>query len=213
MESASRTNEINPGHLAECTSETNRGSNDASPCTAIGNCTEIVVTPRRKSSIAVLSPRLEIQTARHVDSWRAVSRLVLASYANHDAQFSQFKQAALFRMRRRAIARTYSQVRSYGVQIQSPLSAFVSLVRTLIGELQKAGSQSDPLTSVASCLVAKGLVVSLALNDAWHGVREASPTVLQEFQLYLSLTSAPALIQAGYFRFISGGRWSRLGLR
>ncbi len=164
-------------------------------------------------SVQILLPRLEIKTARRVDSRRAVFRLVSASYANHDAQFSQFKQAALFRMRRRAIARTYSEVRSYGVQIQSPLSAFVSLVRILIGELQKAGSQSDPLTSVASCLVAKGLVVSLALNDAWHGVREASLTVLQEFQLYLSLTSAPALIHASHCRIMSGGSRSHLGLQ
>ena len=88
-----------------------------------------------KSSNRVWLPRLEIKTARRIDLRRAVSRLVRASYANHEAKLSQFKRATLFRVRRRAIARTYCRIGSYGVQIQSPLSGFVSLVRVLIGEL------------------------------------------------------------------------------
>lgn len=45
----------------------------------------------RKSSIAVLSPRLEIQTARRIGLWRAVFRLVQASYAVCEALARWFK--------------------------------------------------------------------------------------------------------------------------
>ena len=86
-----------------------------------------------KSSNRVLLSRLEIRIARRNEMRRAVSRLVGASYANHEAQLSQFKQAALFRMRRRAIARNRCVAGSWGVQIQSPFSEFGSLLRVLIG--------------------------------------------------------------------------------
>ena len=101
-------------------------------------------------------PRLEIKTARRIHLGRAVSRLASASYANREAQLSQFKQATLFRLRRRAIARTYCRIGSCGVQIQLPLSAFVSLVRVLIEELPVRTT----LPSVANSFVAEGFIFS-----------------------------------------------------
>ena len=87
--------------------------------------------PSHKPPAQIQSSRLETITARRIDLRRPVSRLVGASYAIHEAQLRQFQQATLFEMRRRAIARTYCRIGNYGVQIQLPLSAFVSLVRVL----------------------------------------------------------------------------------
>jgi hypothetical protein len=58
VESASETNAINPGYFAEYWSETDRGSNDASPFAVIGNCTEMEVTPRRKIQLSSCRPDL-----------------------------------------------------------------------------------------------------------------------------------------------------------
>ena len=85
--------------------------------------------------VQILSPRLEIKTARRIDLRRAVSRLVVASYANHKAQISHFKRATLFETRRKAFSRNRCVAESWGVQIQSPLPEFGSLVRVLFGEL------------------------------------------------------------------------------
>ena len=85
------------------------------------------------ASVQILLPRLEIRTARRNELRRAVSRLVGASYANHEAQLSQFKQATLFGMQRRPIARNYYLAGIYRVQILPPRSVSVSLVRVLIG--------------------------------------------------------------------------------
>ena len=98
--------------------------------------------------VQIPPPRLKITTARCIDLRRAVSRLVRASYANHEAQLSQFKRAKLFRVRRGAIARTYCRIGSYGVQIQSPLSEFGSLVRVLIGELSGRLCEPNPWSHV-----------------------------------------------------------------
>ena len=68
-----------------------------------------------KSSNRVWWPQLRNKTARRMDMRRAVSRLVRASYANDEAQLSQFKQATLLRVRRGAIARIYCQIGSCGV--------------------------------------------------------------------------------------------------
>ena len=102
-----------------------------------------------KSSNRVWLPRLESQTARRVHSWRAVSRLVGASYAIHEGQLSQFKQATQFEMRRRPIARTYCLTGFYGVQILSPLSVSVSLVRVPIGELSVSIRTTNPRSHIA----------------------------------------------------------------
>jgi hypothetical protein len=59
-----------------------------------------------KSSNRVLLSRLKTRTARRIDLRRAVSCLVGASYASHEAQLSQFKQATLFETQRKAISRT-----------------------------------------------------------------------------------------------------------
>ena len=57
--------------------------------------------------------------------------------ANHEAQLSQFKRATLFRDATEGqLLEPVRRVRSYGVQIQSPPSAFVSLVRVLIGDMR-----------------------------------------------------------------------------
>ena len=62
--------------------------------------------PAHKPPIQIQSSRLETITARRIDLRRAVSRVIGASYAIHEAQLRQFKQATLFGMRRRAIVRT-----------------------------------------------------------------------------------------------------------
>lgn len=97
----------------------------------------------QRSLVQILFPRLEFKTASYVHSWLAVSRLVDASYANHEAQLSQFKQATQFGMRRRPIARTYCLTGFYGVQILSPLSMSVTLVRVLVGAFSELGLAID----------------------------------------------------------------------
>lgn len=134
-EMAVRMGRDDPGHYSMSGRDENYDGIVVSTWHARDNCAEELITPRRKSSNRVLSPRLEVKTARRVHSWRAVSRLVGASYANHEAQLSQFKQATQFGMRRRPFARTYCLTGLYGVQILSPLSVSVSLVRVSIGEL------------------------------------------------------------------------------
>ena len=88
-----------------------------------------------KSSNRVWLPRLEIKTARRVQLRRAVSRLSPASYVIHEGQHCRFKRMIHFGPRKRTTALTCCRIESYRVQIQSPLSQFVTAVRVSLGRL------------------------------------------------------------------------------
>ncbi len=110
-----------PGQFVKCESVLDRGSNDASPFAAIGICTEMLVTPRRKSSIAVLSPRLEIKTARCICLRRAVSLYMPRLYCILRPLRYQFKRPHGDGHRRPSLALTQLIVMCCRVQILSPL--------------------------------------------------------------------------------------------
>ena len=85
-----------------------------------------------------------------------------------------------------------------------------SLVRVLLGELSGLNPNHKPSVTFACtrgfCRLAR---------VEWRLVRPAQAilSVLREFQLYLSLTPAPALTHAGHFRLLSGGRLGHPRLR
>jgi hypothetical protein len=63
-----------PGHYSMSQRDENYDGIVVSTWQARDNCAEELITPLRKSSIAVLSPRLEFKTARRTRLRRAVSR-------------------------------------------------------------------------------------------------------------------------------------------
>ena len=73
-------------------------------------------------TVQILSPRLEIRTARRIELRRAVFRLSAAVYVRFTARRVQFNQPAKFGTAARRFAITCSQIASYRVQILSPLS-------------------------------------------------------------------------------------------
>lgn len=118
-----------------------------------------------KSSNRIWLSRLRIKTARRMLFRRSVSRLVRASYANYEAQLSQFKRATLFETRRKAISRTHCHVKSCGVQFPSPLSRFATWVRIRTVELLPRYTPAKPKPSIPKRSAVEGFVVRIHVRS------------------------------------------------